>query len=368
MHEWFNQLDNIEESDLRHPQAISFTNYIRKHGNSVAEIVGHLRCDYRDSEVILLKIETGMPQRPPYAIHRHETIGICFSQADEYPRVFCTRPDFPDTPHQNIAARGIPFSLCIDDRSWREARLTYTPADLINRIINWFNRILVDELHGAEQALDPYLLPGTSFTVIFTEDVFEKETDDERDIVCIGIPKTRIIFASKARQEEIKEDNIANVVFLTYELHQEKMKRIRVSPDTIELLHDEMSQRGVNLIQSIHDKFIEWTEEDSKLQNHRFESHLGILVKMPIIHPLSGFTGASSTIAFVTDNTIGEIGIAIDALVRNPERDASRSLYGATIDFDRKAIDKEKLKDFRIGSADVISYFNSNLAARLADC
>lgn len=307
-----------------------------------------------------------MPQRPPYAIHRHEIIGVCFPQTDEYPRVFSTRPDFPDTPHQNIAAKGLPYSLCIDERPWREAKLTHTSADLLYRITNWFNRILTDELHGAEQALDPYLLPGTSFTVIFKEEVFKQQEGEEKDIVCIGIPNTRILIAKNSDQNDKEKASFEDVVFLTFELHPDKMKRIRVSPDTLELLHDEMFQRGVDLIQSIYDKTREWTEEKSKLQNFRFGCHLGILVKMPIIHPLTGHAGASSTIAFVTENTLGEIGVAIDAIVHNPEKDASESQYGATINFEKTVIEKEKLREFTISAADVTSYFNSNLAARLA--
>ena len=57
-----------------------------------------------------------------------------FAAEGGQPRVLALRDDFPDTPHQNWTPQDAPCSLCIDDRPWPEAKLTYRPADLIRRI------------------------------------------------------------------------------------------------------------------------------------------------------------------------------------------------------------------------------------------
>ena len=82
----------------------------------------------------------------------------CFSEGTRGPVVLALRPDFPDTPHQNWVPDGVPFSLCIDDRPWQEARLLYTPAELLHRIMKWFERAGRGGLHDLRQPLDPFFM------------------------------------------------------------------------------------------------------------------------------------------------------------------------------------------------------------------
>ncbi len=55
-----------------------------------------------------------------------------------------------------IVPEGFPSAMCIDDRPWDEARLTWSPAELIQRIHLWFRRAARGELHDPHQPVDPF--------------------------------------------------------------------------------------------------------------------------------------------------------------------------------------------------------------------
>jgi hypothetical protein len=78
-----------------------------------------------------------------------------FAAQGGQPRVFALRDDFPDTPHRKWTPQGAPCSLCVDDRPWPEAKLTYRPADLIRRIQLWLAKAARGELHDTAQPPDP---------------------------------------------------------------------------------------------------------------------------------------------------------------------------------------------------------------------
>ena len=87
------------------------------------------------------------------------------------PFVVMHRDEFPDTEHQQLVPEGHPAVICIDDRPWAEALLTWTPTELIERILTWFRRAARGELHDARQPLDPVLL-GSPLSLIIPRSIF----------------------------------------------------------------------------------------------------------------------------------------------------------------------------------------------------
>src|SRR5207237_3419477 len=146
-----------EASSLKNPQAQQVAGFLRRYAADVAAIV-ECRRDDADRELIVLDLLTGAPQAPVYPIRTAERIGILFIGEDRLPLVAVLRDDFPDTEHQQIVPKDHPAVICIDDRSWAEARLTWTPAELLERILMWFRRAARGELHDARQPLDPTLM------------------------------------------------------------------------------------------------------------------------------------------------------------------------------------------------------------------
>src|SRR6185369_14298493 len=131
-------------------------------------------------DLIVVDILTGAPQAPVYPILKGERIGILFYREDRLPSVVMLRDTFPDTEHQQIVPDGHPFVICIDDRPWSEARLTWTPAELVDRIVWWFRRAARGELQDARQPLDP-ILAGSGLSFIVARSILD--APDAADLV-----------------------------------------------------------------------------------------------------------------------------------------------------------------------------------------
>jgi hypothetical protein len=156
-HDWLKTWGEAIEPDLLSgPFAVRFRNFLTNEAAGLASISGARR--HERSELVILDVETNRPQRPAYPILHREPVAVVLSDGTFAPAVLALRPDFPDTPHQNWVPDGVPFSLCIDDRPWQEARPLYTPAELLHRIMKWFERAGRGGLHDLRQPLDPFFM------------------------------------------------------------------------------------------------------------------------------------------------------------------------------------------------------------------
>jgi len=364
MHPWFDSYEEIDINDLQVPMAQEFARFINHHGAGAAYLDGARRI--KDGhELLLMRVATGRPQRPAYRLQREELIGVLFTVKEHYPYVMSAREDFPDTPHQNLVPPEAPYSLCIDDRSWREAKITYTPAELLHRIVLWFEKAGKGELHEAHQPLDPYFL-GMAGTAILPGQVFEQGQDERCDLAVDLVDEksgtVRLNYCSAVDLEKYKEQSV-QIVFVTYEILPDSMSRLRTAPNNLALLHKEMESRGIVLFEDLVCKLRSWILEDDAWKQFRFCSCLGILVKLPIIHPKTGRTGAHSMIAFVTDCSLGDVGVSIGCLDKNDKVDGALK-YVPKILIDPVA--QDKLECVKLYPMNVVSSFEPYLAARMA--
>ena len=175
---WLATFEPINETDLRSPQARDVAAFVHRYANDIAALIEMRRNG--GLEVIVLDVLTGAPQDPVYAIRTTERIGILFQEGGGLPYVAVLRDDFPDTEHQQLVPEGHPAVLCIDDRLWREAQLTWTPAELIDRVLSWFRRAARGELHDARQPVDPILI-GSNISFIVARSVLD--ADDFGDLI-----------------------------------------------------------------------------------------------------------------------------------------------------------------------------------------
>jgi len=84
-----------------------------------------------------------------------EPVALVFRASGEQPTVLALRPDFPETMHQNWTPNDMPHAVCVDDRPWAEAQLTFTPADFLRRIQLWLAKAARGELYDTAQPLEP---------------------------------------------------------------------------------------------------------------------------------------------------------------------------------------------------------------------
>ena len=160
------------------------------------------------------------------------------------PLVAMLRDDFPDTEKQLLVPAGWPACICIDDRPWLEALLTWTPAELIDRILMWFRRAAHGELHDARQPLEPILL-GSPLRFIIARSILA--TDATEDLIAQHDLEQGAILRVKPLAEtgEITKGS-EPICIMAYRVRPERMQRLRHAPATLGELAEMLDARGID--------------------------------------------------------------------------------------------------------------------------
>ena len=325
-HDWLQTWgDAIEPDQLSGSFAIRFRNFLINEAAGLASITGARRDGRR--EIVILEVETNRPQRPAYSILHREPVAVVLFEDDTFaPTVLSLRSDFPDTPHQNWMPDGMPFSLCVDDRPWQDARPLYTPAELLHRIMKWFERAGRGGLHDLRQPLDPFFM-RQGIDVVMPRNLFELAPSQRLELVGTrhDTDNLAVITVRLPLPGEQRGLNGA-LLFVALQIAPGTMGRMRRAPADLASLMRELGARGVNLADDLAARITAWSAEggDSRA---RFSSRLGVLLQMPIIGPDGVTTGATDNVAFLTLATIGDTGIALGRLDRSPQSMKGGSRY-----------------------------------------
>ena len=305
----------IEPDQLSGSFAIRFRNFLTNEAAGLASIVGARRNG--QFELLVLQVETSRPQRPAYAILHQEPVAVLLSDGPVAPVVLALRPDFPDTPHQNWVPEGVPFSLCIDDRPWQEAKPLYTPAELLHRIMKWFERAGRGCLHDARQPLDPFFM-RQGINIVIPRNVFELAPEARAELIGTrhDTGSLNVITVRRPRPGE-QGSRQGAFLFIALRIEPQAMSRMRHAPSDLAALIRDLAGRGVDLAEELAARITAWSAEPSESEA-RFGSRLGILIQMPIIAPDGETTGATDSVVFLTLATLGEIGMTLGRLGRSP--------------------------------------------------
>ena len=314
LHEWLRKWgEDIKPSSLKGAGARKLVRYLAsENAAGFVTLVGARACD--GAELVVIEVDTNRPQRPAVAIERRETVGVYFSP-DGRPTVLPLRADFPDTLHQNWMPDGLPASICIDDRPWQEAKANYTPAELIHRIIRWFERAGRGELQDPRQPVDPVFC-GEGVDIIFPRDIFERADADSFEFVGFAHdPSNPVVIRIAKPGHQGSDQRTAEFVFVVYTLEPKQMSRIRRAPANLGSLAHELKSRGVELVEDLKKRIDRWARATS---DKRFNSNLGILVRMPIVSPDGMSAGLIDDVAFIAPTSIGDIGVILGVLQHSP--------------------------------------------------
>ncbi|MBT9293090.1 ThiF family adenylyltransferase [Prosthecodimorpha staleyi] len=351
----------VDLRDLAQPTARSFVKYVETAASAVVSIAGAHRNEH-GAEIVIVEMQTGAPQRPVAPIRRVEPLGLVFAGGGSMPLVLALREDFPDTEHQQLVPEGCPAAICIDDRPWDEARLTWTPAEMTQRIAAWYWRAARGDLHDPNQPLDPFF--GLSrYSFVFPRAAFEAEPgsvelaglinesgDDAR--VVITTPLARL----KPEARKVR------ILPLAYRVQPECMTRMRKAPRSLGSLMRFLDGRGVDLLADLRTRIRGWTGTNAE-SGLRLGSQLAIIVDMPVIAPNGTQPGTSDVRAFVSVSTVGEIGVALGVLHSVP-RDAVKSGFCRAIP--EGAVDDGRLDALVLEFAQVHVEFDADRAAVLS--
>lgn len=362
MHRWVTEHSvEVEQGELVFPLSRKVLAYLQATSDGIAEFVDARRLPEIDAELLLLEVQTSRPQRPVYSIHRSELVGVV-TVADGPPSILALREDFPDTVHQNLMPDGLPRSLCIDDRPWAEAKTTYTGGELIERIATWFKKAGRGELHDASQPIDPMFV-GELANIIVPASIWENEPEAPSGLFAFSRrpehPTHLITCPISSVSRELAEQYPGFTV-TTFDLAAQPMARIEFAPLDLRSLHERLAQSGTDLVGELRRRIPKWLSEPDNRPT-RLKSRLAMIFRIPIVHPVEGATRATSTVAFVSEQTLGEVGESLGVLLRdgtgdNPESHVIGIIPGP-----------ERTEDVALRMALVHRSFDGGLAADLAN-
>lgn len=357
---WLAAFEPINVSDLRNSQARDVAAFVRQYAQDIAAVVDLRRNGSR--ELIVLELLTGAPQAPVYPIRAKERIGILFRGEGSLPYVVILRDDFPDTEHQNLVPEGHPATICIDDRSWREARLSWTPAELIDRIVLWFRRAARGELHDARQPVDPILV-GSKLSFFIARSILD--ADDAGDLIGEHDPENDNVLRVK-RWSEVPRivAGMEPITVAVYRIRPERMKRLRRLPTDLGGLATMLTDHGVDLLYDLRARLSATLAEISTAAR-RLNASLAIILEMPILSPRQGQESGVDMRAFVTTAPAGQIAVALGIAFKSSAVDQG-SKVGYVKAIGSPITNHPAISAISIQGAEVHLEFERDIAARLA--
>ena len=349
----------VSGSALRNPQAAALVDFVRRYAETVATFVEARRQD--DRELVVLDIRTGAPQAPVHRIRWTERVGILFWREGDMPLVTMLRDDFPDTEKQLLAPVGWPALICIDDRPWAEALLTWTPSELIDRILMWFRRAAHGDLHDARQPLEPFLA-GTPLSLIIERSILASTTTE--DLIAEHDPANAMIPRIK-RAAEIGETPKAleRICIATYRVQPARMQRLRTTPVTLNEVAAMLQDRGIALYDDLTGRFTKWLDE-GEAAAWRLNARFVVIVEMPIVSPLGEQQDGVDLRAFLTARSAGDIAIALGVAFKANGQQGSGVGYVRNVG--PRAVDRQLVDALAVQPVEVHLDFDRPLATRLA--
>jgi hypothetical protein len=357
---WLGSFEPIEVAGLRNLQARDVAAFLGRYAADIATVVEYRRDGER--EVIVADLLTGAPQAPVYPIRTTERVGLLFVGEARLPFAVMLRDDFPDTEHQQIVPQGHPAVICIDDRPWAEARLTWTPSELIERILSWFRRAARGELHDARQPLDPILM-GSLLSFIIARSVLD--TDDAGDLIGehdLGLDN--VLRVKRRAEVGPFTAGMEPVTIAAYRVAPERMKRLRHAPVDVAGLAAMLNERGIDLIGDLKTRLTAALAQGKKAA-WRLNARVAIIVEMPILSPRGDHESGADLRAFITPLAAGDIAVALGIALKQEAR-GEGSKVGYVSAIGAAGIDLAALAAIPVQSAEVHLEFERDLAARLA--
>lgn len=354
---WFATFDEpIGVSGFRNAAAGATAEFMFRYGASAGAFVEGRRRG--DQELVILDLLTGAPQRPVYPILRTERVGILFAREGEHPFVTMLRDDFPDTEHQLLVPEGCPATICIDDRFWAEARLTWTPAELIERTLSWFRRAGRGDLHEARQPLDPVLM-GSHLCFFIARSVLD--AGSAQDLIAEHDPADGAILRVR-RAEPGKYTRPEPFSIVTYRVPPEHMKRLKYAPDNLANLASMLDERGIKLFDELRLRLSAWLAEGVNAA-WRLNGRLAVIVEMPIVSPRGVQQDGMDHRAFVTTRNAGDIAVALGIAEKSP---TGLGKVGYVQVIGANTPDGASVAAIEVQTAEVYLAFEADFAAHLA--
>lgn len=283
-------------------------------------LVGTRQTDDGALAALHLEFEVERPQDLAVPVHSVEPVALVFGTSGEQPTVLALRPDFPETMHQNWTPDDMPRSLCVDDRPWAEAQLTFTPADFLRRIQLWLAKAARGELHDTAQPLEPLFFRNPAAIILPAAALAQASNPAEL------VGHMRSEHATIIVTEVVRQGGNKNAMFVVVPLRAapQGMRRLQHAPQTLDALAQQLHECGIDLVAELRERVTEWAGVDSAAVR-RLQARIALVIAFPV----AGHDGrqADDLRAFITHDTTGDVGIALGVLARNESNVGSSGGY-----------------------------------------
>jgi hypothetical protein len=304
--------DSVTPEELSVPKARDFARYLATLGSEVfAELHDTRKIAVPDGEAVIFSVNVERPQKLSYDIRRKEWLAAIFWTSDnQVPEVLSLRRDFPKVPHLNLREKEFPRSLCLYDQPYDQVRLTWTPANFLDRVRFWLARTAVGTLHGDDQPLEPYISGSGAYLVVPSDFNANMQCPLLMDVFICGqnneTPTFRAIWQNP--QEGRSPDHIAAAFSCLPQTHGV----MRHQPPNLWELHQLCRDAGLNLVEELIKVVQEWHIQ--KPAPKVLETKLIIIIALPKTRSTGGPIETVETRAFLTGKTVKEIGLKLGAI------------------------------------------------------
>lgn len=295
--------------------------YVLSGSAPAVTLVGTRQTDDGAVAALHLEVEVERPQDLAAPVRGVEPLALVCGAKGMQPAVLALRPDFPETMHQNWTPDEMPRALCVDDRPWAEAQLTFTPAEFMRRVQLWLAKAARGELHDTAQPLEPLFFHNPAKIILPPAALMQ--TNNPAELVGhIRSEHATIIVTEIVKHGGNKNEPMFVVIPLR--AAPQGMRRLQHAPQTLDSLAQQLHACGIDLVAELRERVIEWAGVDSAAVR-RLQARIALVIAFPV----TGHDGrqADDLRAFITHDTAGELGIALGALARNESNVGSGSGY-----------------------------------------
>jgi len=292
---------------LRSPKARDLAARLARGGLAYASLV---ECRTADSfDVVVLEVETEVPQIREHDIRPIERLAVCFDHADaRAPDILALREDFPATAHLYPPVDVVPKQLCLFEEEYSDIRRRWTSAFFVRRLQDWLRLTARGELHAVDQPLEQ-ALTGTGHRIILPRGLSVASAGDAGQVVPLQVTKIDehqgrfLIHAEVAAGADISSAVRYLALSLTSSPHGPGA--ISSTPGTIGELHTFLIAGGDDLLDVLRRRLLDWPREVSALA-----AQLLLIVRIPKRRSEAGVVERLETWAFLGPS-VREIGVAI---------------------------------------------------------
>ena len=250
----------------------------------------------RREEVLVIDVEPELPQDLVYEIATVERLAVLFRDGESScPVVTALREGFPRVPHLNWTRSGDPKDLCVYADPWSEVRLRWTGTAFLWHLAQWLSRTAVGELHGGDQALEPFLFESVN-AVVFPEMVFDGASEGKVFAAFVVQEAATWPFTLKLGEVgERERGDFRRFYCAAVTAEPTAQEAMRECPRNLKDLSSVLSDIGVDLWEELCTRLRVWY---SGAHRPRDDDGVVLLVRLPRLREAGGAVESVQHLAF----------------------------------------------------------------------